>query len=207
MPVDRADVPFFWLRDFWSALEQWSCYGAGVPLQLDTGEHVVQYYTPYLSGIQLFTRQDLDGAERTGQGTESLRNDSDWSDTDSRDLRDSSSDGSDASDRLQPRLLECTSSVSSGNHSTASGKKGNVEGEMSPSSSQSDDTGSPSTGAGGGTLQAAATSSELQWSTCVDCKGGNLCFQYFEKQRPHMRLPFCDQVSPSRLSFLLSLAP
>jgi len=67
----------FWLRDFWSALEQWSCYGAGVPLQLDTGEHVVQYYTPYLSGIQLFTRQDLDSARGQARVTDSSRNESD----------------------------------------------------------------------------------------------------------------------------------
>jgi len=86
------------------------------------------------------------------------------------------------------------------NHFTALGKKGSAEGEMSPSSPQSDEAGSPSTATGWGTLQEAAASSELQWATCVDCKGGKLCFQYFEKQRPHVRLPFCDQVSPSQSS-------
>jgi hypothetical protein len=42
------------LNDLWETFKEWSAYGAGVPLVLDEGDSVVQYYVPYLSGIQLY---------------------------------------------------------------------------------------------------------------------------------------------------------
>lgn len=33
---------------------EWSAYGAGVPLQMHGSDSTVQYYVPYLSGIQLY---------------------------------------------------------------------------------------------------------------------------------------------------------
>ncbi|CAI0549839.1 unnamed protein product [Linum tenue] len=35
--------------------DEWSAYGAGVPISLNNGETLVQYYVPYLSAIQIFT--------------------------------------------------------------------------------------------------------------------------------------------------------
>jgi len=53
-----ADVtnsrPYFCLGDLWEAFKEWSFYGAGVPLVLSGSESVIQYYVPYLSGIQLY---------------------------------------------------------------------------------------------------------------------------------------------------------
>jgi hypothetical protein len=46
--------PYFMLNDLWETFKEWSAYGAGVPLVLDEGDSVVQYYVPYLSGIQLY---------------------------------------------------------------------------------------------------------------------------------------------------------
>lgn len=46
--------PYFTLGDLWESLTEWSAYGAGVPLILEGGDCVVQYYVPYLSGIQLY---------------------------------------------------------------------------------------------------------------------------------------------------------
>ncbi|KAG6758744.1 hypothetical protein POTOM_035201 [Populus tomentosa] len=45
---------YFVLGDLWESFKEWSAYGAGVPLLLNGSETVVQYYVPYLSGIQLY---------------------------------------------------------------------------------------------------------------------------------------------------------
>lgn len=46
--------PYFDLRDLWESFKEWSAYGAGVPLLLNGNDAVIQYYVPYLSGIQLY---------------------------------------------------------------------------------------------------------------------------------------------------------
>lgn len=46
--------PYFELGDLWESFKEWSAYGAGVPLVLNDSDCVVQYYVPYLSGIQIY---------------------------------------------------------------------------------------------------------------------------------------------------------
>lgn len=46
---------YFVLGDLWKSFHEWSAYGVGVPLELK-GNNVVQYYVPYLSGLQLYTK-------------------------------------------------------------------------------------------------------------------------------------------------------
>lgn len=46
--------PYFTLNDLWESFSEWSAYGAGVPLILNNSDSVIQYYVPYLSGIQLY---------------------------------------------------------------------------------------------------------------------------------------------------------
>lgn len=46
--------PYFCLGDLWEAFNEWSFYGAGVPLVLNGKDSVIQYYVPYLSAIQLY---------------------------------------------------------------------------------------------------------------------------------------------------------
>lgn len=46
--------PYFRLGDLWESFREWSAYGAGVPLVLNGSDSVVQYYVPYLSGIQIY---------------------------------------------------------------------------------------------------------------------------------------------------------
>lgn len=46
--------PYFVLGDLWESFKEWSAYGAGVPLLLNGSDSVMQYYVPYLSGIQLY---------------------------------------------------------------------------------------------------------------------------------------------------------
>ena len=48
-------MEYFTLGDLWNCYDEWSAYGAGVPIALDNGETLVQYYVPYLSAIQIFT--------------------------------------------------------------------------------------------------------------------------------------------------------
>ncbi|KAL5541903.1 hypothetical protein UlMin_009613 [Ulmus minor] len=49
--------PYFVLGDLWESFKEWSAYGAGVPLLLNGSDSVIQYYVPYLSGIQLYVDQ------------------------------------------------------------------------------------------------------------------------------------------------------
>nr|XP_043606874.1 uncharacterized protein LOC122578890 [Erigeron canadensis] len=56
-PWARDKVEFFTLSDLWNCFDEWSAYGAGVPITVDDGgdETIIQYYVPYLSAIQIFT--------------------------------------------------------------------------------------------------------------------------------------------------------
>lgn len=48
-------MEYFTLGDLWNCYDEWSAYGAGVPVFLNNEETLVQYYVPYLSAIQIFT--------------------------------------------------------------------------------------------------------------------------------------------------------
>ncbi|KAG0496378.1 hypothetical protein HPP92_001069 [Vanilla planifolia] len=53
---DNAEsCSYFILGDLWESFKEWSAYGTGVPLVLNVDDCVVQYYVPYLSGIQIYT--------------------------------------------------------------------------------------------------------------------------------------------------------
>ncbi|CAA3029476.1 Hypothetical predicted protein [Olea europaea subsp. europaea] len=54
-PFERETVEYFSLNDLWNSYDEWSVYGAGVPIRLANGQNLVQYYVPYLSAIQIFT--------------------------------------------------------------------------------------------------------------------------------------------------------
>ncbi|KAH6802086.1 hypothetical protein C2S51_033532 [Perilla frutescens var. frutescens] len=81
--------PFFVLSDLWESFKEWSAYGVGVPLILNDRDGVVQYYVPYLSGIQLYTDRSKSTTKLRRPGEES---DGEYS-------RDSSSDGSSDSEQ------------------------------------------------------------------------------------------------------------
>ncbi|KAI3736185.1 hypothetical protein L6452_15722 [Arctium lappa] len=56
-PWEREKVEFFTLGELWNSFDEWSAYGAGVPINVDAGEDetIIQYFVPYLSAIQIFT--------------------------------------------------------------------------------------------------------------------------------------------------------
>ncbi|CAI9756050.1 unnamed protein product [Fraxinus pennsylvanica] len=76
--------PYFVLADLWESFKEWSVYGAGVPLIMNDSDLVVQYYVPYLSGIQLYVDPSRSTENPRRLGEES---DGDY-------FRDSSSEGS-----------------------------------------------------------------------------------------------------------------
>ncbi|WOH15514.1 hypothetical protein DCAR_0935055 [Daucus carota subsp. sativus] len=63
--------PYFLLSDLWESFKEWSAYGAGVPLLLNDTESVVQYYVPYLSGMQLYVDRSKPSAEARRPGEDS----------------------------------------------------------------------------------------------------------------------------------------
>ncbi|KAL7110606.1 hypothetical protein ACP275_05G036800 [Erythranthe tilingii] len=81
--------PFFVLSDLWESFKEWSAYGVGVPLTLHDRDGVVQYYVPYLSGIQLYADLSKSTSKLRRPGEES----------DGEYFRDSSSDVSSDSEQ------------------------------------------------------------------------------------------------------------
>ncbi|KAK8680991.1 hypothetical protein V6N13_053399 [Hibiscus sabdariffa] len=78
--------PYFGLKDLWESFKEWSAYGAGVPLLLNGSDYVMQYYVPYLSGIQLYIDPSIPSSTQRMPGEES----------DTESSRETSSDGSDS---------------------------------------------------------------------------------------------------------------
>ncbi|KVI05385.1 uncharacterized protein LOC112525334 [Cynara cardunculus var. scolymus] len=90
--------PYFVLGDLWESFKEWSAYGAGVPLILNDSDSVVQYYVPYLSGIQLYT-DPLKASAKSRQQSE---------DSDGESFRDSSSDVSSDYERENAKSEICS---------------------------------------------------------------------------------------------------
>uniref|UniRef100_A0A0A0L5V4 DUF789 domain-containing protein n=1 Tax=Cucumis sativus TaxID=3659 RepID=A0A0A0L5V4_CUCSA len=76
--------PYFVLGDLWESFKEWSAYGAGIPLLLNGSDSVVQYYVPYLSGIQLYVDPSKSSALSRRRGA----------DSDAESSKETSSDGS-----------------------------------------------------------------------------------------------------------------
>ncbi|KAK8521188.1 hypothetical protein V6N13_077305 [Hibiscus sabdariffa] len=80
-PWERESVEYFTLSDLWSCYNEWSAYGAGVPIVLNDNEALVQYYVPYLSAVQIFTGNPPVNSlrEETESGDGERDSSSDWS--------------------------------------------------------------------------------------------------------------------------------
>lgn len=77
--------PYFVLGDLWESFKEWSAYGAGVPLLLNGSDSVVQYYVPYLSGIQLYINSSKPSSIIRKSGDESDESSSETSSAGSSD--------------------------------------------------------------------------------------------------------------------------
>ncbi|KAL4437323.1 hypothetical protein ABPG75_004462 [Micractinium tetrahymenae] len=197
---------FFTLADLWQSFEAWSAYGCEVPMRVQvdgTWQEVIQVYTPYLSGIQLF------GADHTrriqpfitpsssscGMSSYCTEDEEEGCGLDSAD----ESLGGGASD-----AASCTSSAyTCSTASTASDSEdGDAEGDA-------DEPGVPGMrcgkagGAAGGAAPAVAAARRLARAAA---RGSVLqkqqplgeptqpLFEYFEVERPHLRAPLHDVV-------------
>ncbi|XVE66220.1 hypothetical protein DITRI_Ditri08aG0063000 [Diplodiscus trichospermus] len=89
-PWEREKIEYFTLGDLWNCYDEWSAYGAGVPIVLNNCETLVQYYVPYLSAIQIFT---------SSSSVNGLREDNESGDGERDCFSDSCSDESE-SDKL-----------------------------------------------------------------------------------------------------------
>ncbi|ONK73724.1 uncharacterized protein A4U43_C04F34600 [Asparagus officinalis] len=74
--ANRGKVEFFSLASLWEQYAECSSYGLGIPIHLKNGEPAIQYYTPYLSAIQLYTTNPIATSSDSvvsGFGHEGLR--------------------------------------------------------------------------------------------------------------------------------------
>lgn len=94
-PWDSETIEYFTLRDLWSCYDEWSAYGAGVPVSVSDHPEstLIQYYVPYLSAIQIYTSTSFFTNPRY------FKEDAETSDPEMREFSDSCSFASE-SDRL-----------------------------------------------------------------------------------------------------------
>lgn len=106
-PFDTEFPPYFVLNDLWESFKEWSAYGAGVPIVLNGGDSVVQYYVPYLSAIQIYGESPMHSKSRLAN--EDIDNDSarDTSSDDHSTIHESfSSDDGDAGNPRNALLFQ-----------------------------------------------------------------------------------------------------
>ncbi|XP_051135570.1 uncharacterized protein LOC127254493 [Andrographis paniculata] len=70
-PWEREKMEYFVLGDLWNAFDEWSAYGAGVPILSDS-QNLVQYFVPYLSAIQIFTSNSSASCLRDREESDSV---------------------------------------------------------------------------------------------------------------------------------------
>lgn len=162
---DVEFLPYYVLGDLWESFKEWSAYGAGVPLVLDEGDSAVQYYVPYLSGIQLYGDSSKASVKTRRPGEES---DSDY-------FRDSSSDGS--SDSEHERRCLNYSREQRMYHSQASESSLSIDGLSLRDSNA--------------TFQEGFSSDEGESGS----PEGALLFEYFAHDQPYGREPLADKIS------------
>ncbi|PON41251.1 hypothetical protein PanWU01x14_290900 [Parasponia andersonii] len=80
-PPSKDKFEYFILQDLWGCYGEWSAFGVGTPVLLDTGETVFQYYVPYLSAIQIYCDKSVVASGNQREDSDSAEFESDsWSD-------------------------------------------------------------------------------------------------------------------------------
>ncbi|KAK1388232.1 Transducin/WD40 repeat superfamily protein [Heracleum sosnowskyi] len=59
----------FMLRDLWKCFEEWSAYGRGTEVILPDGETVLQYFTPYVSAVQISIKKRIQKVDSVANGS------------------------------------------------------------------------------------------------------------------------------------------
>nr|KAJ0223345.1 hypothetical protein LSAT_V11C200057860 [Lactuca sativa] len=156
--------PYFVLGDLWESFKEWSAYGARVPLILNEANCVIQYYVPYLSGIQIYV-DPLKSSINSRQLTE---------DIDDNSFTDSSSDGS--SDYEQEKGSLHYIREKSNNHNP----KNDILHRMDHLSMNDENN----------VVQEDFSSDDSDSATTQSC----LIFEYMEHSQPLGREPLCDKI-------------
>lgn len=171
-------MPYFNLGDLWTSFDEWSAYGAGVPLSLPSGETVVQYYVPYLSALQIYLRSGCSLFSKTRR----LGDDSDLSDT--GDVKDNSSDSSCGNENEKAYRLAAIMKQS--------GADGYSTGEACDTAS---------------CVSSETISSSEEGASEGRDRHGDLVLEYFERSSPYGRAPLAGKISELAAGFpqLLSL--
>uniref|UniRef100_A0A5B6YXJ2 DUF789 domain-containing protein n=1 Tax=Davidia involucrata TaxID=16924 RepID=A0A5B6YXJ2_DAVIN len=168
---DVESQPYFVLGDLWESFREWSAYGAGVPLILNDSDCVVQYYVPYLSGIQIYgdPSKCLVKSRQPGE------------DSDGDYFRDSSSDGSGDCEH-ERGCLNYLKEQRKGHHLTSE-----VPLRMDRLSLRDQHI----------ALQEGFSSDEGESGNSQGC----LLFQYLECDPPYSREPLADKITDLALRF------
>lgn len=164
----------FALEEVWKAYEEWSAYGAEVPLHVQAGPHqyqdIIQCYVPYLSGMQLYEADSVTA----------------------RNCNRVSDKGVSTTTPIPHLPIPERDGLSSATGSTAS----------SATSGDSDSEGdcrSPKNPLAAG-LRNKSNSSILHKQQSLG-EPNRLLFQYFETEGPHLRAPLAQRIEELGLSF------
>ncbi|KAJ7975501.1 Protein of unknown function (DUF789) [Quillaja saponaria] len=80
-PPHKDNIEYFTLKDLWNCYHEWSAYGAGTPVMLESGETVMQYHVPYLSAIQVYSNKSVAASRNRREDSDGVECESDsWSD-------------------------------------------------------------------------------------------------------------------------------
>ncbi|KAK1302953.1 hypothetical protein QJS10_CPB12g00482 [Acorus calamus] len=168
---DMEFQAYYCLGDLWEEFREWSAYGVGVPLVLNGSDCVVQYYVPYLSGIQLYsesTRPPAASSRRPGE------------DSDGDSCKDSSSDGN--SDFEVEQAMKY--SMDQWNqHSQPSSLPSRMDG-LSLREKQTE-------------FQEGFSSDDGEVETSQGC----LLFEFLERDLPYCREPLADKIADLACQF------
>uniref|UniRef100_A0A5B7BSL4 DUF789 family protein n=1 Tax=Davidia involucrata TaxID=16924 RepID=A0A5B7BSL4_DAVIN len=168
---DGEFQPYFVLGDLWESFKEGSAYGAGVPLILNDSDSVVQYYVPFLSGIQIYGNPSKCSVKSRRPGE----------DSDGDSFRDSCSDGS--SDCEHERgCLNYSREQQNGHHLTSE-----IPLRMDLLSLRDQKI----------ALQEGFSSDEGESGNSQGC----LLFEYLERDPPYSREPLADKISDLALRF------
>eukprot|EP00252_Welwitschia_mirabilis_P013106 TRINITY_DN2897_c0_g1_i1.p1 TRINITY_DN2897_c0_g1~~TRINITY_DN2897_c0_g1_i1.p1 ORF type:complete len:431 (-),score=54.63 TRINITY_DN2897_c0_g1_i1:714-2006(-) len=170
---ESESVAFFSLADLWESFDEWSAYGAGVPVTLNGGsDPAMQYYVPSLSALQLYCDPSVPDTSNRRLGEES--------DTSDCDFRDSSSEGSSSDEVERDQMYRMghwrNSKAFDGDYSA------NLRIDRLSLRDRCKDA------------QEGSSSDEGETSN-------SLCFEYFERTAPYCREPLAVKVAQLAKSF------
>ncbi|XP_054781704.1 uncharacterized protein LOC129288911 [Prosopis cineraria] len=81
-PLGKDTVEYFTLKDLWDCYKEWSAFGAGTNVMLESGdETVMQFFVPYLSSIHIYSDKSVVASRNRREEGDGVEFESDsWSD-------------------------------------------------------------------------------------------------------------------------------